>query len=73
MKKWFVLALIACVAVTARAGEGEGKKTAEKKGVEFDAAKAESRFKKMDKDNDGKLTGEEVPQEKGKGKSGKSE
>ncbi len=47
------------------------KKMAEKKGVEYDAAKAEARFTKMDKDKDGKLTGEEVPQ-KGKGK-GKGE
>lgn len=88
MKKWFVLALIACVAVGVQAGEGkkkgEGKgkvvtkeqfvaqqkKMAEKKGVEFDLAKAEARFKKLDKNKDGKLTADEKPQRGKKGKKG---
>ena len=89
MKKWFVLALIACVAVAVQAGEGkkkgEGKgkgtgevtkekfvaqqkKMAEKKGIEFDQAKVEARFDKMDKNKDGKLSADEKPQPKGKGK-----
>lgn len=88
MKKWFVLALIACVAVGVQAGEGESKKKgkgegktvtkekfianqkkmAEKKGTEFDQAKSEARFDKMDKNQDGKLTADEKPQKKGKGK-----
>jgi hypothetical protein len=89
MKKWFVLALIAGVAIGVQAGDGadkkkddgkgEGKpvtkemfvanqkKMAEKKGIEFDQAAAEAKFKKMDKNKDGKLTGDEVPQRKGKG------
>jgi hypothetical protein len=87
MKKWFVLALIVCVAAAVQAGEGEGKKKgkgqgkeltkeeyvaqqkkmSEKKGTEFDQAKVESRFDKMDKNDDGKLT----PDEKGKGKGKK--
>ena len=32
MKKWFVLALIVCVAAAVQAGEGEGKKKGEGKG-----------------------------------------
>jgi len=85
MKKWFVLALIACVALGVQAGEGkkkgEGKrgkdvtkeqfvarqkKMAEKKGTEFDQAKAEARFVKLDKNKDGKLSPDEKPQKKGK-------
>jgi hypothetical protein len=85
MKKWFVLALIVCVAAAVQAGEGEGKKkgkgkgkggdvtkeqfierakkTAEKKGTEFDQAKVEKRFDRLDANKDGKLS----PDEKGKG------
>ena len=44
------------------------KKMAEKKGVEFDEAKAEARFKKMDKNGDGVLQPEEKGKKKGKGK-----
>ncbi len=88
MKKWFVLALIACVAVGIQAGEdaakkkGEAKgkdvtkeqyianakKQAEKKGTEFDQAKVEARFAKMDKNGDGKLSADEKGKGKGKGK-----
>ena len=86
MKKWFVLALIACVAVAVQAGEdkkkdegkdkkqssavskeqfvAQQKKMAEKKGKEFDQAKVEARFDKLDKNKDGKLTDEEKPQGK---------
>ncbi|MDF7825622.1 hypothetical protein P4B35_16465 [Pontiellaceae bacterium B12227] len=91
MKKWFVLALIACVAVGVQAGEGEKKgkgkgeskpvtkemfvaqqkKMAEKKGTEFDQAKSEAKFDKLDKNKDGTLTADEKPQKKGKkGKKG---
>jgi hypothetical protein len=92
MKKWFVLALIACMAVGVQAGEGadkkkgEGKpvskeqfvaqqkKMAEKKGTEYDQAKAEAKFDKMDKNQDGKLTADEKPKKKGKkGKKGKGD
>ena len=44
------------------------KKQAEKKGVEFDQAKAEALFKKKDKNNDGVLTADEKGKKKGKGK-----
>jgi hypothetical protein len=91
MKKWFVLALIACVAVAVQAGEGKkkgdakkggkditkeqyvanAKKQAEKKGAEFDQAKVEARFDKMDKNKDGKLSADEKPQRKGKKKGEK--
>ncbi|VGO16563.1 hypothetical protein PDESU_05154 [Pontiella desulfatans] len=87
MKKWFVLALIACVAVAVQAGEGkkkdgdakqggkdvtkeqfvaQQKKMAEKKGTEFDQAKAEAKFDKMDKNKDGKLSADEKPAKKPK-------
>jgi len=41
------------------------KKNAEKKGLEFDQAKAEAQFAKKDKNNDGVLSGDE--KSKGKG------
>ncbi len=94
MKKWFVLAMIACVAVVVQAGDGEGKgknegkgkggdvtkeqfiaqqkKMAEKKGMEFDQAKAEKKFENLDKNKDGKLSPDEKPAPKGQGK-GKGE
>ena len=87
MKKWFVLALIVCVAGAIQAGEdgakkgkGKGKevtkeqyvaqqkKMAEKKGNEFDQAKAEAKFDKADKNADGKLTADEKSMGKKKGK-----
>jgi len=87
MKKWFVLALIACVAGVVQAGEEAGKKgkgkgkdvtkeqfiekqkkNAEKKGLEFDQAKAEAQFAKKDKNNDGVLSGDEKSKGKGKDK-----
>lgn len=90
MKKWFVLALIVCVAAAVQAGEegkkkGEGKgkdvtkekfvanakKQAEKKGTEFDQAKVEARFDKMDKNGDGVLSADEKGKGKGKGKGKK--
>jgi hypothetical protein len=91
MKKWFVLALIICVAGAVQAGEGEEakkkgkggrdvskeqfvaqqKKMAEKKGTEFDQAKAESKFDKADKNADGKLTADEKSKGKGKKKGKK--
>ena len=93
MKKWFVLALIACVAVAVQAGEGKKKgqekgqgkdiskekyianqkKMAEKKGIEFDQAKVEKHFDRMDANKDGKLSPDEKPQrgKKGKGKDDK--
>ena len=90
MKKWYVLPLIACVAVGVQAGDGAGKKKGEgkgakevtkeqfvaqqkkmatKKGTEFDQAKADAKFDKLDKNKDGKLSADEKPQ--GKGKKGK--
>lgn len=85
MKKWFVLALIVCVAGFVQAGEksdkkgadkgkdtskeqfvASQKKMAEKKGNEFDQAKAEARFDKMDKNKDGVLTADEKPAKKPK-------
>ena len=44
------------------------KAMAEKKGMEFDQAAAEAKFDKLDKNSDGKLTGDEKPKKKGKGK-----
>lgn len=111
MKKWIVLALIACIAGTVQAGEkgkkkqagkkavtetntvvaakteaepkaaagkdkpvskeqflANQKKNAEKKGLEFDQAKAEAQFDKKDKNKDGVLTGSEKSKGKGKDK-----
>ena len=42
------------------------KKRAEKKKTEFDQAKVEAQFKKLDKNGDGKLSAEEKPARKGK-------
>jgi hypothetical protein len=44
------------------------KRMAKKKGKEFDQAKAEKRFNKLDANKDGKLSADEKPQGKGKGK-----
>jgi hypothetical protein len=86
MKKWFVMALLVCVAAAVQAAEGEGKKKgegkggdvtkaqfvaqqkkmAEKKGTEFDQAKADATFAKLDKNSDGKLSADEKPAGKGK-------
>ena len=44
------------------------KKMAEKKGTEYDQAKADARFDKMDKNKDGKLSADEKGKGKGKGK-----
>lgn len=96
MKKWFVLALIACVAIGVQAAEGDAKKkgkgkgaaepvtkemyvakmkkNAEKRGTEFDQAKAEAKFDKLDKNKDGKLGADEKPpkkEKKGSEKKGK--
>ena len=83
MKKWFMLAMIVCVAVAVQAGEegkkkGKGggdvtkeqfverqKKMAENKGEDFDQAKVEARFDKMDKNGDGVLTADEKGQGQG--------
>jgi hypothetical protein len=46
------------------------KNMAEKKGTEFDQAKSEARFAKMDKNKDGKLSPDEKPQKGKKGKKG---
>ncbi|VGO20725.1 EF-hand domain-containing protein [Pontiella sulfatireligans] len=46
------------------------KKMAEKKGSEFDQAKVEAKFAKLDKNKDGKLSADEKPS-KGKGKKQK--
>ena len=45
--------------VTKEAYIANQKKMAEKQGKEFDEAKAAKRFDKMDKNKDGKLTGDE--------------
>lgn len=42
------------------------KKMADKKGSEFDQAKIEARFDKMDKNGDGTLTSDEKPAKKAK-------
>lgn len=47
------------------------KAGAEKKGIEFDQAKAEAQFDKMDKNQDGVLTADEMPKKKGKAKGKK--
>ena len=47
----------------------ERKAAAEKKGVPFDQAKAEAQFDKLDKNQDGLLTPDEMPQKKGKAKA----
>ncbi|MDF7807359.1 hypothetical protein P4E94_07915 [Pontiellaceae bacterium B12219] len=85
MKKWLIVALVACVAAGVQATDGKkdsGKKgkdapvtkeqflkqmkaRAEKVGKEFDPAKAEAEFKKLDKDADGVLTGAEKKKKKG--------
>ncbi len=44
------------------------KAGAEKKGIEFDQAKAEAQFDKLDKNQDGVLTPNEMPKKKGKAK-----
>ncbi len=49
------------------------KKMAEKKGTEFDQAKVEAQFKKLDKNGDGKLSTKEQPARKGKKKEKKAE
>ena len=90
MKKGYVLALIACVAIGVQAGDaakkgnGKGKpvskekyvaqqkKMADKKGIEFEQAKIERKFNKLDKNKDGKLSADEKPQAKGKKSKGKS-
>jgi hypothetical protein len=86
MKKWIAVALIVCVAAFVQAAEKKGKgeakpqtkeqfvaaaqKRAEKESKDFDKAKCEAQFDKMDKDGDGTVT----PEEKAaamKGKGGK--
>jgi len=47
------------------------KAMAEKKGTEFDPAATEAKFDKLDKNSDGKLTGDELPKKKGKKGEGK--
>lgn len=42
------------------------KTMAEKKGTEFDQTATEAKFDKLDKNGDGKLTGDEKPKRKGK-------
>lgn len=69
MQKWILAAIIVSVAAFAQAKPAkevtlekyiaQQKKNAEKKGREFDQAKVEKRFKKLDVNGDGKLTAEE--------------
>ena len=48
----------------------QAKKQAETKGTEFDQAKVEAKFDKMDTNKDGVLSGDEKSQGKAKGKDG---
>jgi hypothetical protein len=59
--------------VTKKQYVAQQKKMAEKKGTEFDKAKAEAQFDKKDKNNDGVLTADEKGKKKGKGKGKKEE
>lgn len=70
MKKWFMVALIACVAVGVQAKKefkaqtkaeyvAERKAKAEKKGQDFDKAKWVKKFDGKDANKDGILTAEE--------------
>ena len=54
--------------VTKEAFVANQKKMAEKKGTEFDQAKSEARFEKLDKNKDGKLSADEKPAKKKKQK-----
>ena len=54
--------------ITKEAYMAKQQKMAEKKGEEFDQAAAEKKFKKMDANKDGVLTGAEIPQKKEKKK-----
>ncbi len=71
MQKWIIAALVVSVAAFAQAKPkdkgpvnlekylAQAKKQAEKRGREFDQAKTEKKFKKLDADGDGTLTAEE--------------